>query len=92
MPRYFIERRFPGPVTEEELRAAALRAKMCVGQMQQEGIHIQWIRTMVTEDTLPTAFCHYGAQDEAALQEHARRALLPITKISLAFEIIPELL
>jgi hypothetical protein len=78
MPRYVIEREFPGAgaLTEEQLREASLVSIRALGEI---GSRIQWLHSYVTDNKI---YCVYIAPDEATVREHARRAGLPADRIS----------
>ena len=86
MPRYIIERNV-GPITREQLDAAAKKSKEVIAEM--EGV--VWIKSYVSEAE-GKIYCEYDAPNPEALREHARRAGLPADKISLvALEISPDM-
>lgn len=86
MPRYLIERSAPG-MTRQELDAAAHRSMNAIAEM--EGI--VWIRSYVS-DTEGKIYCEYDAPSPEAIREHARRAGLPVDRISeVALEISPAM-
>jgi hypothetical protein len=86
MPRYVIERNVPG-VTVASLDAVGRRSVEVLKQMPG----VVWIRSYVSEAE-GKIYCEYEAPDPQALREHARRAKLPIDKISLvAIEVSPSM-
>ncbi len=86
MPRYIIERNVPG-MSREQLDAAARRSKQALADMPG----VIWIRSYVS-DTEGKIYCEYDAPDAAAIVEHARRAGLPVDRISeVSLEISPEM-
>jgi hypothetical protein len=86
MARYLIERTV-GPITREELEAAALTSKRVLEGMSG----VQWIRSYVS-DREGKIFCEYDAPDEEAIREHARRAGLPVDRITeIAIEVSPAM-
>jgi hypothetical protein len=86
MPRYIIERNVPG-LTRQQLEAVARRSKDVIADMQG----IIWIRSYVS-DTEGKIYCEYDAPDPGAILEHARRAGLPVDRISeVALEISPAM-
>jgi len=86
MPRYIIERNVPG-MSREQLDAAARRSKQALGNMPG----VIWIRSYVS-DTQGKIYCEYDAPDAQSILEHARRAGLPVDRISeVALEISPEM-
>lgn len=86
MPRYIIERSVPG-LTPEILDAAARRSKAALAEMP----HVKWIRSYVS-DAEGKIYCEYDAPSAEAILEHARRAGLPVDRISaVSMEISPEM-
>jgi hypothetical protein len=78
MPKFVIEREMPGAgdMTEEQLRAAALKS---VEALRAIGPQIQWLHTYITDNKV---YCVYLAPDEATILEHARRAGFPVNRVS----------
>lgn len=86
MPRYIIERIVP-PLSREELEAGSRKAKEALTGMPG----VVWIRSYISEAE-GKIYCEYDAPDPEALREHARRAGLPVDKISeVALEISPDM-
>lgn len=86
MPRYIIERNVPG-LSRADLEAAARRSVETIANMPG----VVWIRSYVS-DTEGKIYCEYDAPDPAAIVEHARRAGLPVDRISeVALEISPAM-
>jgi hypothetical protein len=86
MPRYIIERNVPG-MTREQLDAAGRRSNEAIASMPG----VIWIRSYVS-DTEGKIYCEYDAPNAEAILEHARRAGLPVDRISeVALEISPEM-
>ncbi|HEU4585703.1 MAG TPA: DUF4242 domain-containing protein [Gemmatimonadaceae bacterium] len=86
MPRYIIERNVPG-MSREQLDAAARRSNKAIANMPG----VIWIRSYVS-DTEGKIYCEYDAPDAQSILEHARRAGLPVDRISeVALEISPEM-
>jgi hypothetical protein len=86
MPRYIIERTV-GSLTEEELNAAGKRSNEVLDDM--EGV--VWIKSYVSEAE-GKIYCEYDAPSPEAIMEHARRAGLPVDKISeVKLEISPAM-
>ena len=78
MPKYVIERGVAdaGKLSDEQLREISLRSLEVLGEL---GPKIQWIHSYVTDNKI---YCVYVAPDEETLHEHARRAGLPVDRIS----------
>ena len=86
MPRYIIERTV-GTLAADELRTAALRSKAVIADMPG----IVWIKSYVS-DAEGKIYCEYDAPNEDAVREHARRAGLPVDRVSeIALEISPAM-
>ena len=86
MPRYLIERNV-GTLTDEQLEAASRRSMAAIAQMNG----VVWIKSYVSHAD-GKIYCEYDAPDEEAVREHARRAGLPVDKVSeLALEISPAM-
>ncbi len=86
MPRYLIERSVPG-LTRAELDAAARRSMAVIADMPD----IVWIRSYVS-DAEGKIYCEYDAPSPDAVREHARRAGLPVDRVTeVALEISPAM-
>lgn len=78
MTRYLVERYIPdaGNLTVQELK---IIAQQCLFAQLELEDPIQWIHSTITANRM---VCLYIADNEAILQEHARRCGLPIQRIS----------
>lgn len=78
MKRYVIERDIPGVgnLGEDELRAAAGTSNAALAQL---GGRAQWVQSFVVDDK---TFCIYLAEDEEAVQEHARISGFPASRVT----------
>ncbi len=78
MPKFVIEREFPGvgKLSAGELHAIA--QKSC-NVLRAMGPQIQWVESFVTDDKI---YCVYIAPDEASVLEHARQGGFPANRIS----------
>ncbi len=86
MPRYIIERNV-GQLTREQLDAAGRKSNEVLAGMTG----VVWIRSYVS-DAEGKIYCEYDAPDREAVLEHARRAGLPVDRISeVALEISPAM-
>jgi hypothetical protein len=86
MPRYLIERSVPGlslaDISETGRRSVAVLAEMP---------EVRWIRSYVS-DVDGKIYCEYDAPSVEAIREHARRAGLPVDRVSeIALEINPAM-
>ncbi len=86
MPRYIIERNV-GSLTKEELDAAARKSIEVIAGMPG----VVWIKSYLS-DAQGKMYCEYDAPNPEAIREHAKRAGLPVDKISeVALEISPDM-
>ena len=86
MPRYLIERSVPN-LTREMVDTAA-RQSMAVLAVMPE---VRWIRSYVS-DADGKIYCEYDAPSVDAVYEHARRAGLPVDRVTeVALEINPAM-
>jgi len=79
MPRYIVERSFPGglqiPVNDQG-------AKLCLTAIQNnEEDSVTWIHSYVSEDGLKT-YCAYDAPSPEAIRRTAKRNNLPVDRIT----------
>lgn len=86
MPRYIIERSVPA-LSRAELDAAARRSIAVIEGMPG----VRWIRSYISAAE-GKIYCEYDAPDPEAILEHARRAGLPVDRISeVSLEISPAM-
>jgi hypothetical protein len=86
MPRYIIERTVPA-LSREDLDAAARRSMAVLADMPE----VRWIRSYVSA-VEGKIYCEYDAPSPEAIYEHARRAGLPVDRVSkVALEISPAM-
>ncbi len=86
MPRYIIERSVPG-LTAAGLDAAGRRSMAALAEMPD----VKWIRSYVS-DAEGKIDCEYDAPSVQAILDHARRAGLPVDRVSeVAMEISPAM-
>lgn len=78
MKKYMIERDIPGvdQMTADELKGAAATSNAALAKLSPR---VQWQESFVAKDK---TFCVYLAEDEAAVQEHARLSGFPANKIT----------
>jgi hypothetical protein len=78
MKRYVIERDLPGigSMTGQQLQGAAVKSNEALARL---GGKAQWIHSYVADNK---TFCVYLAENEAAVQEHARLSGFPATKVT----------
>jgi hypothetical protein len=81
---FLILRELDEPISEQELEKAGKQSGKVLKELREEGVGIQWVKSEVLtneEDQITGTFCHYQAEDEDAVREHADRAGLPATRI-----------
>jgi len=84
MPKYLIEREWPGAglLSREELKDIAQQSCEVLSNLQTK---VHWIQSYVTDDKL---YCVFIAPDEETLLEHASYGGFSARKISLVRQII----
>ncbi len=86
MPRFIIERSVPG-LTREALMDAGRRSVQALAELPD----VRWIRSFVS-DAEGKIYCEYDAPSAEAIREHARRAGLPVDRISqVSLEVNPTM-
>ena len=78
MPQFVIEREIEGAgaLSEAQIREVSLQS---LEALKEIGSQIQWLHSYVTEDKV---YCIYLAPDEDTILEHARRAKMPVNRVS----------
>lgn len=78
MKKYMIEREIAGvdKMSPDELKGAAATSNAALAKLSPR---VQWLQSFVAEDK---TFCLYLAEDEAAVQEHARLSGFPANKVT----------
>ncbi|MFB6157678.1 MAG: DUF4242 domain-containing protein [Haloferacaceae archaeon] len=82
---FLILRELDSPITEAELDDAVDASAEALSTLRDEGVAIEWVDSEVMTDGdggVTGTFCHYRAEDEAAVRDHAERAGLPVTRVS----------
>ncbi len=82
---YLILRELDGAITQEQLDEAAEASGNTLEELREEGVDIEWVDSEVMTDDeggIVGTFCHYRAESEDAVHEHADRAGLPATKVT----------
>lgn len=85
LTEFLILRELDEPITEEQLDEAVVASGGALRELREEGVGIEWVESEVLaneEGRVTGTFCHYRAEDEEAVDEHADRAGLPATKVS----------
>jgi hypothetical protein len=77
MPRYVIERNWPGAsnMSEEEIRSFSQKSKDAIEDL---GPQIQWLETYLTDDKM---YCVFIAPDAEIIKKHAQEAGFPLDTI-----------
>ena len=81
---YLILRSLDEPITRDDLDAAAEASGEALVALREEDVGIRWVdsEVLTTDDGSVTGtYCHYRAEDEAAIHEHGERAGLPVTRV-----------
>lgn len=81
---FLILRILDEPVTHAERERASERSVAAVETARDEGTPIDWVRSEIMtneNDEVTGTLCHFRAETEAALYEHADCAGLPVTRI-----------
>ncbi len=88
MPKYMVERHLPG-ITNEQLTAAAGRAKATTAQMTEEGTPVRYLRSTFIpgEDK---CFCLFEGPSEDAVKQANDRAEIPYQRVVEAAHIASE--
>jgi hypothetical protein len=78
MKDYLIERQIPGVELLTTEQYDEVRAKSNA-VLEQLGPGILWVQSMIVKDM---TLCHYRAEDEQIIREHARLSGFPASKIT----------
>jgi hypothetical protein len=78
MKDYLIERHIPGAemLSPEQRAQAAAKSNAALAEL---GPAIKWVDSMIVKDG---TFCHYQAENEDIIREHARISGFPANKIT----------
>jgi len=78
MNRYVIERSIPGvgALNAQQLKEAAATSNAALAKLAGKA---QWVQSFVVDDK---TYCIYLAENEAAVQEHARLSGFPANKVT----------
>ena len=88
MPKYMVERHLPG-LTDEQLGAAAARAKQTTTEMAAEGTPVRYLRSTFVPGE-EKCYCLFEGPSEDAIQQAQERAQLPYQRIVEAQHIAAE--
>lgn len=81
---FLILRELGEPISTAELEEAGEQSGKALEGLREEGVGIRWVESEVLtnkEGQVTGTFCHYQAENEEAVREHADRAGLPATRI-----------
>ena len=78
MPKFVIERDFPGAGKLSHQQLQELSQKSC-NVLREMGPQIQWVQSYVTPDKI---YCIYIAPNEGTIREHAQRGGFPANRIA----------
>lgn len=81
---FLILRELDEPITSDGLDDAVEASGQALEALRREGVDIEWVDSEVLTDEegmVTGTFCHYRAEDEGAVREHADRAGLPATRV-----------
>jgi len=78
MKRYLIEREIAGVghLNGEQLKGAAATSNAALAQLSGK---VQWVQSYVVDDK---TFCVYLAENESAVQEHAKLSGFPASRVT----------
>ena len=79
MPRYVVERTFPGGLAIPGTAEGAEACLSVVGHNADEGV--TWVHSYVSDDRTKT-FCVYDAPSPEAIRKSATRNELPVDRIT----------
>lgn len=81
---FLILRELDEPITEEDLQGVDERSTAVRQELKDEGINCLAVESEVLLDEqghVTGTHCHYRAESEEAVREHAERAGLPVSRI-----------
>ena len=78
MPKFIVEREFPGAGNMSSQEMQALAKKSC-DVLRGMGPQVQWVQSHVTDDKL---YCLYVAPSEEAVRDHAQKGGFPANRVS----------
>lgn len=81
---FLILREIDPPVTHAERERASERSVAAVETVRDDGEDIDWVRSEIMtneEDMVTGTLCHFRAETEETLHEHADCAGLPVSRI-----------
>ena len=81
---FLILRLLDQPVTHAERERASERSIAALDTVRDEGTDIEWVESQIMtneDDEVTGTLCHFKAENEAAIHDHADCAGLPVTRI-----------
>lgn len=81
---FLILRELDEPITQEDLQAVDKQSTACRRALDDEGVKVRAVESEVLTDddgNVTGTHCHYKAESEEAVREHASRAEIPISRI-----------
>ncbi len=81
---FLILRELEEPITQEQLQAVDERSTACRRELEDAGMTVRAVESEVLTDrdgNVTGTHCHYRAESEDAVREHASRAELPLSRI-----------
>ncbi len=84
MPKFVIEREFPGAgdLSQDELKG--ISQKSC-GVLREMGSQVQWVQSYVTGDKI---YCVYISPDEESVRKHAEMGGFPANSVAEVHSVI----
>ncbi len=84
MPKFVIEREFPGAgdLSQDELKG--ISQKSC-GVLREMGPQVQWVQSYVTGDKI---YCVYISPDEESVRKHAEMGGFPANSVAEVHSVI----
>ena len=84
LEEFLILRQLPEPVTQDERERASERSTEALEVVRDDGHAIDWVESQILETDdgeVAGTLCHFRADSEAALHDHAECAGLPVTQV-----------
>lgn len=84
LEEFLILRQLEEPVSQAERERASERSIEALKIVRDDGHAIDWVESQILEGEdgeVMGTLCHFKADNEAALHEHAECAGLPVTKV-----------
>jgi hypothetical protein len=81
---YLIFREIDPPVTHAERERASERSIAALDTVRDDGDAIEWVQSEIMtneEDMVTGTLCHFRAETEETLREHADCAGLPVSQV-----------